>query len=55
MNGYEISRVFKLNYGFEEGGRFLEDLCDTDFNDLHLYSRKCQSHKCEELIVIIEI
>ena len=23
MNGSEISRVFKLNYGFEEGGRFI--------------------------------
>ena len=33
MNSYEISSVFKVNHGFEEGGRFLEDFCDL--NDLH--------------------
>ena len=50
-----IWNIFKINYGFEEGGRFLDNLCDIDFNDLHLSSEKCRSKKCEELIVIIEI
>ena len=55
MNGYEISSVFKVNYCFEECGRFFEDLFDIEFNDLHLYSSKCRSHKCEEMIVIFNI
>merc|ERR1712098_255745 len=32
------SHVFKMNYGFEEGGGYCEDLCDYDFDDLFLYS-----------------
>ena len=57
LNGYEISRVFKVNFGFEDGCGFNDILCerDIDFNDLHFYSEKCRSRKCEEMILIIEI
>jgi len=47
--------VFKVKFGFEEGGGYNGDLSWIDFYDLHLYSRKCRTLKCEELMVIIEI
>jgi len=47
--------VFKVNFGFHEGGGYNGDLSWIDFYDLHLYSKKCRTPKCEELMVIIEI
>ena len=47
--------VIKVNFGFEEGGGFDEDLKWIDFYDLYLYSRKCRTLKREEQIVIVEI
>ena len=38
LNGYENSRVFKVNYGFEEGGGYFEDLCDIDYDDMWIYA-----------------
>ena len=35
-----IKILFKVNYGFEEGGRFVEDLLDINFADLYSYSKK---------------
>ena len=32
------THVFKVKYGFKKGGRFLEDLSDTDIKDLYSYT-----------------
>ena len=55
LNGYENSRVFKVNYGFQEGGGFPIDLCNIEFEYLYLYSRRCRDGPNEKEIVIIEI
>ena len=35
---YHQTHVFKVKYGFKKGGRFLEDLSDTDIKDLYSYT-----------------
>ena len=32
--------VFKVEYGFEERGKFSEDLIDINFTDLYSYRKK---------------
>ena len=40
MRRFHQRCVFKVNNGFEEGGRFVEDLLDINFADLYSYSKK---------------
>ena len=40
MRRFHQRCVFKVDYGFEEGGNFVEDLLDTNFDDLYSYSKK---------------